>query len=104
MDMLPAPPRLDPRGENGFNHATSEHIYNFVNMRTNMRENYISALKDVDPNVDTHNRSRVAWETTRREMQKPILRATTTDGLIDRNETGVLLGSVAHFARADGYY
>jgi short-subunit dehydrogenase involved in D-alanine esterification of teichoic acids len=104
MDPRPGPVALHPTGNNGFKHATSEHIYDFVNLRTNLRETHISALKDMDPMIDTHNRKREVWERERRILQKPILRETNTDHIYDYNETAVLQRSVGHFARKDGQF
>jgi len=102
MEARPGPVDLHPVGNDGFKHATSEHIYNFVNLRTDLRETRISALMNMDSTIDTHNRKREDWERNRRNLQKPILRGSTADGVRDYNETAVLLRSVGHFARLDG--
>lgn len=89
MEDIPPPVNLH-FGRDGFKHASSSNIYNWVNDVDNSREYRTDALQDMDYTIDTVTGHTKKWLRGRRAIDKPILRPSNTDFLMDYSETEVI--------------
>jgi hypothetical protein len=93
MEYIPPPLELH-HGREGFKHATSGNILDWETFRVSTRENRITALKDQEPMIDTHNRKRVTWEKNLISLQPITYQSPRTDLLSDPSEVTAILNRI----------
>lgn len=89
MEDIPPPVKLH-FGRNGFNHASSSNIYDWVSSVNNSQEVRVKSLKDMDEYQDTITSSQKKWVKSRRQLRPPKFKVSDTSLLTDYNETSVL--------------
>ena len=89
MDDIP-PPVNYHFPLNGFKHATSSHIYDWVNDVDNGRESRVLRLREMDSYQDTITSEQKKWVKKRREIFGYVLRAADPSLLIDESEVQIM--------------
>lgn len=89
MEDIPPPVKLH-FGRDGFNHASSANIYDWVNIVDNSRETRMIKLKDQDVHIDTITPAQKKWIRKQKEIRGIHFRAQNTDSLQDYSEVAVI--------------
>ena len=90
MESIPVNPPVTYSGRNGFGHASSSNIYDWVNDVDNARENRRDTLKTQDVKIDTRTDSQKRWIRKQKEIQGLKFQETTTNYLKDYSERATL--------------
>lgn len=89
--MQDIPPPIEYHfGRNGFKHATSSNMYDWVSNRKNMVESRVERLKEMDCYQDTVAPSQKSWLRSQNTIRGVKLHTPTDEFLQDYGEGEVL--------------
>lgn len=89
MEDIPPPVQLH-FGRNGFSHASSSNIYDWVNDVDNSRETRTLRLSTQDIHIDTITPAQKRWIRKQKEIKGIQFRPQNTDELMDYSEIAVI--------------
>lgn len=93
MQDVPPPVKLY-FGRNGFKHASSSNIYDWVTKVDNNRQVYVESTDLMDTQADTITPEQKRWVRTRRELRGVRFKHPGENFLRDYDETSVLVNKL----------